>query len=253
MSVRLTTLCTALALLFTATGCSGAGSADRPQLTVSAAASLNDALTKIGDEFDGAQVRFQFAGSDALATQIRQGARPDVYAAADAELPERLHAEGLVERPVAFATNRLVVVVAADSSIGSLDDLTTPGVTIAVGTPSVPVGSYTRELLRDLPRSLREAINDNIRSSEPDVKGVLGKVASGAVDAGFVYATDRRAAGRELRAIELAATLQPQIVYKVAVVKGTAQTELAREFVQSLAAGSAQAVFSDEGFGPPPE
>ena len=84
-----------------------------------------------------------------------------------------------------------------------LDDLAKPGVTIAMGAESVPVGSYTRKVLDGLPAEQRKAILANVRSNEPDVAGVVGKVAQGAVDAGFVYVTDVEATGGELKAIEL--------------------------------------------------
>ena len=62
-------------------GCGGGSS--KPALTVSAAASLKQAFTRYGTQFRDAQARFSFAGSDALAAQIEQGVKPDVYAAAN--------------------------------------------------------------------------------------------------------------------------------------------------------------------------
>ena len=91
---------------------------------------------------------------------------------------------------------------------------------IAVGAPTVPVGSYTREIIARLGAGVARRIERNIRSNEPDVAGVTGKVAQGAVDAGFVYVTDVRAAGDRLRAIEIPARLRPQVVYGAAVVEG---------------------------------
>src|SRR5690242_11885078 len=101
-------------------GC-GDGGGD-PQLTVLGASSLTEALERYDDSFQGAAVRSSFAGSDQLAAQIRQGAPADVFASADTSYPARLHAEGLVERPVDFARNRLVVVEPADGPIRSLAD-----------------------------------------------------------------------------------------------------------------------------------
>src|SRR6478672_8257072 len=83
---------------------SACGSSGQESIKVSAAASLKPAFTKL----DG-DANFSFAGSDQLAGQIRGGARPDVFAAANAKLPEALYADGLVERPVPFARNRLVI------------------------------------------------------------------------------------------------------------------------------------------------
>jgi molybdate transport system substrate-binding protein len=241
-----------LLLVTAAAGCGGndaSGSGGTPALKVSAASSLKQAFTTYGDAFDTARARFSFAGSDELAAQIRAGARPDVFAAANAALPDALYAAGLVERPVAFARNRLVLAVPADATtVGGLGDLARSGVTVAMGAPSVPVGSYTRKVLGGLPAGQRNAILRNVRSNEPDVSGVVGKVAQGAVDAGFVYVTDVKAAGGRLRAIALPARLNPEAVYEAAVVKGTAHPEQARAFVRGLVDGAGRRALDGAGF-----
>jgi molybdate transport system substrate-binding protein len=228
------------------------GSGDTATLRISAAASLKQAFTRYGDAFTTARSRFSFAGSDELAAQIRAGGRPDVFAAANSKLPDALHADGLVEEPVAFARNRLVLAVPADHArVRGLEDLTHAGVTLAVGAPSVPVGAYTRKVLGGLPPAESKAILGHVRSNEPDVAGVVGKVAQGAVDAGFVYITDVKAAGGRLRAIELPAALEPDVVYEIAVVKGTEHPDEARAFVHGLLARPGRRALDGAGFGRP--
>src|SRR5205823_8717369 len=128
-----------------AAGCgSGGGSSSggKPDLVVSAAASLKDAFTQYAQQFPDATVRSSFAGADELAAQIEQGVRPDVFASANTKLPQQLYAQGLVERPAVFAANRLVLAVPAQGAkVHSLADAARSGVTLAVGAPSVPVGS----------------------------------------------------------------------------------------------------------------
>jgi molybdate transport system substrate-binding protein len=225
------------------------GSASTPALRVSAAASLKAAFTQYGGDFQAARAQFSFAGSDELAAQIRAGAKPDVFAAANAKLPDALYADGLVEKPIAFARNRLVLAVpAGDAKVHGLDDLARSGITIAMGAPSVPVGSYTRKVLGGLPAAQRRAILANVRSNEPDVGGVVGKVAQGAVDAGFVYATDVKASGGRVRAIELPASLSPEVVYEAAVVKGTKHPQQARAFLNGLLSGAGLRALAAAGF-----
>jgi molybdate transport system substrate-binding protein len=224
----------------------GCGGNDETTLRVSAAASLKTAFEDYGS------ASFSFAGSDELAAQIRKGGRPDVFAAANTKLPAHLYGEGLVERPVTFAANRLVVAVPTDGdTVRSLADLGNSGVRIAAGSASVPVGSYTREVLARLGDEQAKRIERNIRSNEPDVTGVVGKVSQGAVDAGFVYATDVRASGGRLRAIELPSRLRPKVLYGAAVVKGTSHGEQARSFVAGLLAGNGQEALRRAGFEPP--
>ena len=236
-----------LACVLAFAGCGG-----EDQLTVSAASSLKTALTDYGARFDGANARFSFAGSDELAAQIRKGAKPDLFAAANTELPEDLYDEGLVEKPVTFAGNRLVLAAPAGSRIVSLRDVERPGVKLAIGSEGVPVGTYTRTVLSKLPESASSAIMRNVRSEEPDVAGIVGKLTRGAVDAGFVYVSDVRATRGELTSIELPGSLQPNVAYGVAVVKGTDHEDAARAFVDGLLHGDGRRALDAAGFEPPP-
>jgi molybdate transport system substrate-binding protein len=231
----------------------GSASASKPMLTVSAAASLKQAFTTYGKQFQGASARFSFAGSDVLAAQIEQGVKPDVYAAANTKLPQQLFAKGLVEKPTVFAANRLVLAVAADAAkVASLADVAKPGVTVAVGSPSVPVGAYTRAVLDELPTATSKAILGNVRSEEPDVAGIVGKLTQGAVDAGFVYISDVRVTDGKLKAIELPADLQPSVAYGIAVVKGAKHPREAKAFIDGLLSGIGQQALQSAGFEPAP-
>jgi len=235
-----------------AAGASAGG--DTPQLTVSAAASLKTAFTAYGARFADARVRFSFAGSDELAAQIQQGVKPDVYAAANTKLPDELFRKGLVEKPTVFAGNELVLAVpAGGDEIASLGDLGREGVTIAIGQEDVPVGSYTRTVLEQLPAAQRDAILANVRTEEPDVAGITGKLTQGAVDAGFLYISDVPATDGQLTAVDLPDRLQPQVAYGVAVVKGAQEPEAARAFIAGLLDGAGASALRDAGFQPPPE
>ena len=144
------------AVLLLAGGCGGGG---KPTIKVSAAASLKQAFESYAKDFDAADVSFSFAGSDELAAQIRQGVKPDVYAAANTKLPRDLYADGLVERPIRFASNQLVIAVPKGGKVRSIGDLAKPGTGIAAGAATVPIGSYTREVLLRLPHAEALAIS----------------------------------------------------------------------------------------------
>lgn len=231
---------------------SSPASTGKPDLTVAAAASLKAAFTQYGQQFPAAKARFSFAGSDILAAQIQQGVKPDVFASANTKLPKLLFAKGLVAKPVTFAANRLVLAVPAGSSrVKSLADIEEPGVTLAIGSATVPIGAYTRKVLAKLgPVSAR--VLANVRSNEPDVTGIVGKLSQGAVDAGFTYVTDVQAAKGKLRAITLPASLQPVVAYGVAIVNGSAHLTQAREFIRGLLSGPGRADLLRAGFLPPP-
>ena len=231
----------------------GCGGSDQQELRISAASSLQSAFTRYAERgFPEVDVHQSFAGSDALAAQIEQGARPDVFASANTSYPQQLYAKGLVQRPIVFARNRLVLAVPAGSDLHSLSDAAAPGTSVVIGDPQVPIGSYTREVLGRLPAAERMAILANVRSQEPEVSSIVGKLTEGAADAGFVYFTDVSAAGARLRAIPLPASLQPDVAYGIAIVKDAPDPELAHRFVHGLMPGGKGAsLLGQAGFLPP--
>ncbi len=214
---------------------------ERP-LTVYAAASLTGVFPTIDST-----VRFNFAGSDELAAQIREGAPADVYAAASSKYPQALYQEGLVEEPVTFASNVLVLIVPKDNPAGieKVADVVRAGTKLVVAAEGVPVGDYTREVLDTL--QLTDAL-ENVVSNEEDVKGVVAKVALGEAEAGFVYATDAATARAKVSVIELPKGSQPPIEYQIAVVKGSTNKQAAEAFVQKVLAPKGQQALASAGF-----
>jgi molybdate transport system substrate-binding protein len=225
---------------------------DRPRLVVSAASSMKDALTACAKDFPEATVKLQFAGSDELAAQIRQGVPVDVFAAANTKLPDELNKEGKLGDPVTFATNQLVLAVPADGAeVDSLAALEQPGTKLVIGAEGVPVGDYTRAVLERLGAGRSEAIMANVRSNEPDVKGIVGKLLQGAADAGFVYQSDVNATDGELEAIKLPAELEPTATYAAGVVEGAKQPDAGDAFVDDLLGGRCHDALLAAGFGSP--
>ncbi len=204
-------------------------------------------MTAYAKSIDGT-VRQQFAGSDQLTAQIRNGTKPDVFASADVRYPQQLFEAGLVEKPVVFAGNRLVIAVPKGSKINFLTDLEEPGVKIVTGDESVPVGIYTAQFLAGLPQAQSAAITANVRSREPEVSSVVGKLTQGAADAGFVYQTDVDAAGGLLTAIPIPDDMQPRIVYSAAVVKGSENPGGAADYIDGLVNGPGATALRTAGF-----
>ena len=219
------------------------GGDDEQPLTVYAASSLTDVLQELEPD-----ARYNFAGSDELATQIREGAQVDVYAAASPRYPDELHAEGLVEAPRVFATNRLVLVVPQRNPqrITAVEDLLHRDSKLVVAAEGVPVGDYTREVLGRMGLS---SILDRVVSEEENVRGVLAKVALGEADAGFVYATDAITADGEVLIVPIPASAQADVRYPVAVVAESDQQEEAEGFVELLFSPEGRRALERAGFG----
>jgi molybdate transport system substrate-binding protein len=214
-------------------------------ITVFAAASLTSVFPRISPA-----PRYSFAGSDQLALQLQQGAPADVYAAASPKYPELLYHQGLLRKPVVFATNRLVLIVPRGNParIGSVYDLRRSGIKLVIGDKGVPIGAYTRQILDTI--GISADVLKNVVSEETDVKGIVGKVALGEADAGFVYATDARPVAGRVNVMPLPAWAQPPIRYEIAVVKGGREAA-ARGFVARVTGKLGRTALRRAGFGLP--
>lgn len=241
---------TALALLLGALACGSAvpgessSTAERP--VVLAAASLTEVLPRVQPD-----ARFSFAGSNQLVQQIRQGAPFDVYVSASPQYTQALFAEGLVRRPVAFATNSLALIVPRSNPqrLRTVGDLAKrPKLRLVVAGPMVPIGLYTREVLKRL--GLLGVLRKTV-SLEPDVKGILGKVALGEADAGFVYRTDARPVATKVRVLALPRSAQPTVSYEAAVAARPVSLEAAQQFLIELLGPEGRRELRAAGFGEP--
>jgi molybdate transport system substrate-binding protein len=215
-------------------------------ITVLAAASLTNVFPRI----DKAP-RYSFAGSDQLALQIRQGAPADVYAAASPKYTELLYRDGFVSKPVVFATNKLIVLVPRSNPahINNVYDLRRAGIKLVIGDRTVPIGTYTRQILDTL--GITNDVMKNVVSEETDVKGIVTKVALGEADAGFVYRTDAKPVASRTKSVALPGWAQPPINYEVAVVKASAGRVVAKAFVKKLTSKRGRKLLAQAGFGLP--
>ena len=223
----------------------GRGGGNEPA-TIFAAASLTEVGTRIVPA-----ARFQLAGSNQLALQIRQGAPADVFLSASPIYTRALRREGLVEKPYPFATNSLVLAVPRSNParIRAISDLARrPSLRLVVAGPKVPIGLYTREVLKRL--GLLSVLRKTV-SQEPDVKGIVGKLAIGEADAGFVYATDVRAADGRLRAFSIPRRGQPTVVYEAAVVSRTGREHAAWAALADFLSARGRRELVRAGFGVP--
>jgi molybdate transport system substrate-binding protein len=229
-------------------GCGSGSSEESKQsegrLTVFGAASLTDVLPEIDST-----PRYSFASSDTLATQIREGADVDVFAAANTRVPNELFEADLVEEPVVFAVNRIVLAVPTDSKLQSLDDLVADkSALIVMARKGVPLGDYTVKVLDALERA---PLVKRTRSFEEDARAVTSKVALGEADAGFVYVTDLQPFKDKLRAIELPETSANHAAYAVAAVRGAKHGAGAGSFIEALTSKAGRDALTRAGFAVP--
>jgi molybdate transport system substrate-binding protein len=215
-------------------------------LTIYAAASLTDVF----QAYDPAQ-RYSFAGSNTLETQIRNGAPADLFASAAPANTQRLFQQGLVQRPVTFTSNRLVLIVPKSNpaDLHSVYDLRRNPVKLVIAGAAVPVGAYTRTVLRKMGLT---SVLAKVVSQESDVRAVTGKVALGQADAGFVYATDARAVSDQVTVIRIPAWAQPRVRYEIAIVTSSPRKAAAQAWIKKLLSPKGQAALRSYGFLPLP-
>ena len=212
--------------------------------TVYAAASLTDAFPKIAPS-----ARFSFAGSNALAAQIRQGAPADVFASANMKIPFGLYGDNFCSRPAVFTRNALVLIVPRKNRahIRSVFDLKRKGIKLVVADKGVPVGDYTLQVLQKL--KLTGALR-NVVSRETDVREVLAKVALDEGDAGFVYATDAKTVPKKVRVIAIPPKGRATIEYGICVVLASHDKPAAQTLVRRILGPIGQRILRGYGFLP---
>jgi molybdate transport system substrate-binding protein len=236
-----------------------AHAADAPNLTVSAAVSLKEAMTDILQQYErdtAKHVQLNIGATGQLLAQIREGAPIDVFiAASDAQMEQANKAELIdpATRTV-IATNRLVLIVptSAKDSPRDFGELASPMIKrLAIGQPKiVPAGEYAMQVLKKL--DLESPLKDRLIFGS-SVRQVLDYVERGEVDAGIVYATDPQQAGEgKVRVVAVAdEAWHDPIRYVGAIVRETRHFAAADEFLRYLRDDAAQAIFTKRGFAPP--
>ena len=233
------------------------------ELTVFAAASLTDAFGKIKTDLEaehsGLSITYNFAGSQALVTQLGEGAEADVFASANNTQMKAAEAKDLISGdPVTFITNELVIVTPADNPAGidSPDDLGASGVRLVLAQADVPVGKYAREAVCDMSQDTAMFGDDfvgrvagNVVSEEEDVRAVLTKVELGEADAGIVYVSDAFVSGDQVQQVEIPADFNILATYPIATVTG-GDDALGDAFIAYVLSDDGQATLADYGFAP---
>ncbi len=244
----------------------GGSSDDDDSLTIYAAASLTEAFTEIGKQFaeenDDADIEFNFAGSQALVTQLVEGANADVFASANTRQMDRAVDEQMIAgSPQVFAENALVIIVPADNpaEITVPADLANDGVKIVFAAEDVPVGEYTRTMLDTMSQSavfgedFRAQVEGNIVSNESNVKQVVTKVQLGEADAGVVYRTDvTQDVAEDVTQIEIADEFNVIASYPIATV-ADGNEDFGQEFIDYIRSEAGEAILSRYGFRIPAE
>ena len=258
MSARRRMTVLGLAMLLGVAGCAGRpaagadGGGSGGTLTVFAASSLTDVFTHLGaaleDQQPGLRVRFNFAGSSALATQITQGAPADVFASANQAQMGVVTDAGLAAGdPVVFTANVLEIAVPAGNPAGvtGLADFARPDLTLAVCAPDVPCGAAAEQVFAAAGVT---AVPD---TQEEDVRAALTKVQLGEVDAALVYASDVASAGNSVEGVPFPEAGQAVNDYPICVLASAPNRPAAQAFVDLVRSTAGRQALTDAGFREP--
>lgn len=240
-----------LSLGLVATGCSSTSVPTQTQtVTIYAAASMQTTFDKLKATFEsqhpGTTVTLNYAGSQALATQLVEGAAADVFVSAnDTQMAVVTDAGLNAADPRVFATNQLQIAVPPSNpaAITTFADLTKPDVKLVVCASAVPCGAATVKVEKATGVTLKPV------SEEQAVTSVLSKVQTGEADAGLVYKTDVIAAGDTVAGIEFPESSEAINRNPVVLLKGAPQAELGQAWIDLLFSDQGQQVFAAAGFG----
>lgn len=228
---------------------------DPVELTISAAASLQDAMEEIKTQFANVEpnisLAFNYGGSGALQQQIQEGAPVDLFFSAAQDKYDLLVEAGLIDASEGktLLGNELVLVAPVDAEVneGDFTYMTNDAVKqIALGTPdSVPAGKYAEQVLQGL--NIYDAVKDKIVFAK-DVRSVLNYVETKSVDLGAVYKTDALTSD-QVKILSSAPThLHDPIVYPCGVIKDSKNKEAAMKFYNYLQGEEAKNIFVKYGF-----
>lgn len=234
-----------------------ARASDVKGITISAAISLKNAFTEIGELFQkrhpGVKVSFNFGASGDLMAQIKAGAPVDIFASAALQDMDLIDEAGFIipGSRQNIATNEVVLIqpVKTSCTLQSFEELTRAEIKkIAVGNPkSVPAGRYAAEVLQYF--QLVEPLKDKLILAE-NVRQVLDYVARGEVEAGVVYRTDTMTKAKEVKIAAAAPEKSHKpVVYPLGMVKGSNNENAAREFITAVVSAEGKAVLKKYGFG----
>ena len=233
-----------------------AASGEETEILVAAAASLKNAyedkLIPMFEEANpGVTVKGTYDSSGKLQTQIEEGLDADVFMSAAKKQMIALDEEGMIASDTItdLLENKIVLIVPTgnEKKLEKFEDIEKAD-SITLGDPaSVPAGQYSEEALTNL--GIWDKIQDKV-SFGTNVTEVLNQVAAASADAGIVYATDAASMADKVEVVAEApeGSLSEKVIYPVAVVKGTAHEEVAKEFVAFLQTDKAITVFEDYGF-----
>jgi len=220
-------------------------------VNVFAAASLKEAFTKLGQQFEaahpGARIVFNFGSSSGLATQITAGAPADVFASASTKNMGQVVTAGKAVSPKKFASNVMEIAVPAKNPAGiaALPDLAKPGVKVALCQAAVPCGTTAIKVFTNARLTVTPV------TQEVDVKAVLTKVTLGEVDAGVVYVTDVRAAGEKVRGIRIPTAVNASTKYPIATLTEAPNKAGGQAFTDYVLSAGGAAVLAAAGFAKP--
>ena len=232
-------------------GASSNRSAIKGTITVLAAASLTEAFTTLGHQFEtahpGAKVVFSFGPSSGLATQVTQGAPADVFASASQKNMDQVTSAGAAASPTVFVRNTMEIAVPPDNPAGitTVADLAKARVKVALCQAQVPCGAVAQQVFANAQITVKPV------TEEADVKSVLSKVQLGEVDAGVVYLTDIRSAGDKVKGVEIASDVNASTSYSIAALTKAPNTAGAKAFVAYVLSPAGSAVLTRAGFAAP--
>lgn len=237
------------------------GAAEKTEMLALVAANATAPFNELMEEFEkthpNVDIEATYAGTQIVRTQLEQGANADLFLSADLGHIEAVQQQDLVNDFFPVSLNSVTIVVPKDNplEVDSLEDLGTKDIKLVIGTDTVPIGIYSREVLNNANAKYGDNFSqqamDHVVSFETNVKQVLQKVSLGEAEAGMVYPTDITPDfAKNVTEVEVPEEFNIVATNYISVPNKAPNTELAEEFMEMMLSDKGQEIFKKHGYSP---
>lgn len=212
---------------------------------------LEDVVSDISKQFEkqiSCKVVFNVAGTHVLVTQLKNGAKCDVFFSADKRYIDSLQKSNYIDKYQIFAKTKLCI-VSNSSKVKKFEDISKKGVKLCIADPVSPIGKYTEMMFDNIKNdsiSLYSKITSNVVSQEFDLVAVIQKVKTAQVDAAVVYYPDAKRTN--LKIIDVPKKYNVTASSYVALVKKPQNPKLAKDFLSFVKTESVLKLLKERGY-----
>jgi molybdate transport system substrate-binding protein len=241
----------AMTILLITIGVLGCASQEAESIMVYSGAGMRKPMDEIGIAFQekyDTQVTYNYAGSNALLSQMELTKEGDAYMPGATMYIEIATEKGLVDyqQLVCYHIPIITVPKGNPANITCLEDLARPGVKLIFGDPEVAAtGKAAVSILKN--NGIYDAAWANVIATLPTMNEVMMQIALGQADASINW-WDTVKAVEDIEVIEISKEQNDIKIIPIGVTTFSKYPETAKKFVDFVASDEGKAIFEKHGF-----